>query len=186
MPDRLSEYMSDIMLETMSDRMPERMSDRVPQRRCQTMLGKMSGYMPKHTSWHVMAGITHSKVSDFLLRCKNETWEICKSWSLPKYWFLKNPFLVRNLHGKLPASPRSLLARMPCFSKTSFSKFSPLVERPPFTTGFGPVGNRARPGFSKRSFFALFGSRKLQKNFVEKSAQARVSPAIGFSTIYFW
>ena len=77
MAGRMPEYMSDEMSENMSDRMPDRLPDRMP--------GGMSGYMPdrmpeympeymsdrmseytkymsKYTSWHVMVGITRSRV----------------------------------------------------------------------------------------------------------------------------
>ena len=73
MTGRMPEYMSDEMSENMSDRMPDRLPDRMP--------GGMSGYMPdrmpeymsnrmskytkymsKYTSWHVMVGITGSRV----------------------------------------------------------------------------------------------------------------------------
>ena len=77
MTGRMPEYMSDEMSENMSDRMPDRLPDRMP--------GGMSGYMPdrmpeympeymsdrmseytkymsKYTSWHVMVGITRSRV----------------------------------------------------------------------------------------------------------------------------
>ena len=77
MTSRMPEYMSDEMSENMSDRMPDRLPDRMP--------GGMSGYMPdrmpeympeymsdrmseytkymsKYTSWHVMVGITRSRV----------------------------------------------------------------------------------------------------------------------------
>ena len=78
----MPEYMSDEMSENMSDRMPDRLPDRMP--------GGMSGYMPdrmpeympeymsdrmseytkymsKYTSWHVMVGITRSRVICFNL-----------------------------------------------------------------------------------------------------------------------
>ena len=81
MTGRMPEYMSDEMSENMSDRMPDRLPDRMP--------GGMSGYMPdrmpeympeymsdrmseytkymsKYTSWHVMVGITRSRVIFFL------------------------------------------------------------------------------------------------------------------------
>ena len=77
----MPEYMSDEMSENMSDRMPDRLPDRMP--------GGMSGYMPdrmpeympeymsdrmseytkymsKYTSWHVMVGITRSRVIFFI------------------------------------------------------------------------------------------------------------------------
>ena len=80
MTGRMPEYMSDEMSENMSDRMPDRLPDRMP--------GGMSGYMPdrmpeympeymsdrmseytkymsKYTSWHVMVGITRSRVIHF-------------------------------------------------------------------------------------------------------------------------
>ena len=80
MTGRMPEYMSDEMSENMSDRMPDRLPDRMP--------GGMSGYMPdrmpeympdrmsdrmseytkymsKYTSWHVMVGITRSRVISF-------------------------------------------------------------------------------------------------------------------------
>ena len=73
MPDRIPEYMSDRMpdrmSEFMSNRVPEYMSDRVPDRMPDRMSEYMSDrmsayikYMFNYTSWHVMVGITRSKV----------------------------------------------------------------------------------------------------------------------------
>ena len=98
MTGRMPEYMSDEMSENMSDRMPDRLPDRMP--------GGMSGYMPdrmpeympeymsdrmseytkymsKYTSWHVMVGITRSRVIFF-----------------PKLFF--PPFFQHSSHGASP------------------------------------------------------------------------------------
>ena len=89
MTGRMPEYMSDEMSENMSDRMPDRLPDRMPGGTSGYMPDRMPEYMPdrmsdrmseytkymsKYTSWHVMVGITRSRViwrwGKFFLRAK--------------------------------------------------------------------------------------------------------------------
>ena len=65
MPDRISEYMSDRLPDTMPEHMSDRMSEYMPDTMSEYMSEKSFEYieyMPKFTSWHVMVGITRSKV----------------------------------------------------------------------------------------------------------------------------
>ena len=69
MSDEMSENMSDRMPDRLPDRMPGGMSgympDRMPEYMPEYMSDRMSEYtkyMSKYTSWHVMVGITRSRV----------------------------------------------------------------------------------------------------------------------------
>ena len=68
MSDEMSENMSDRMPDRLPDRMPGGMSGYMPDRMPEYMSDRMSEYtkyMSKYTSWHVMVGITRSRVFFF-------------------------------------------------------------------------------------------------------------------------
>ena len=99
----MPEYMSDEISENMSDRMPGRLPDRMPGGMSKYLPDRMPEYMPeymldriseyttymsKYMSWHVMVGITRSRVIFFesghplfcfleILIYQNASWRCC-------------------------------------------------------------------------------------------------------------